>query len=63
MAKDDSFSALSRHLSQAFDYPEGGAKNSQIKRFSTCCSKTDHGRSRPKDAFRDASGLKDEGVP
>ena len=64
MARDDSFSALSGIVSLALDYPEGGAKNSEIKTVLDALFESRyHGRSRPKDAFRDAYGLKDEGVP
>ena len=61
MAKDDSFSTLSGILSQALDYPEGGPKNSQIKAvLDQLFENRYHGRSRPKDTFRDAYGLKDD---
>lgn len=64
MAKDESFSALSQIVSQALDYPVGGSKNSQIKAvLDGLFDSRYHARSRPKDAFRDAYGLKDEGVP
>ena len=64
MARDDSFSTLSGIVSQALDYPEGGAKNSQIKTvLDLLFDNRYHSRSRPKDAFRDAYALRDEGVP
>lgn len=64
MAQDDSFSALSGIISQALDYPEGGPKSSEIKAvLDSLFERRYHARSRPRDAFRDAYGLKDEGVP
>ncbi|CAN5702444.1 hypothetical protein BH24ACI4_BH24ACI4_27750 [soil metagenome] len=64
MAKDESFSALSQIVAQGLDYPVGGSKNSQIKAvLDSLFDSRYHARSRPKDAFRDAYGLKDEGVP
>ena len=64
MATDESFSALSQMIVQGLGYPEGGSKNSQIKAVIDDLFETRyHTRSRPKDAFRDAYGLKDEGVP
>lgn len=64
MAKDESFSALSQIIAQGLDYPDGGPKNSQIKPvLDGLFESRYHARSRPKDAFRDAYGLKDEGVP
>lgn len=64
MAKDESFSALSQIVAQGLAYPVGGAKNSQIKAvLDGLFDSRYHARSRPKDAFRDAYGLKDEGVP
>jgi len=64
MAKDGSFSALTQVISQGLDYPEGPARNSAIKALlDGLFDSRYHTRSRPKDAFRDAYGLKDEGVP
>jgi len=64
MTKDDSFSALSGIVSQALDYPVGGPKHSEIRTVLDALFESRyHGRSRPKDAFRDAYGLKDDGVP
>ena len=64
MANDQSFSALSQIIAQGLDYPEGGPKNSQIRAaLDGLFESRYHARSRPKDAFRDAYGLKDEGVP
>lgn len=64
MANDESFSALSQIIAQGLEYPDGGPKNSQIKAvLDGLFESRYHSRSRPKDAFRDAYGLKDEGVP
>jgi 5-methylcytosine-specific restriction protein B len=64
MAKDTSFSPLGQIIAKALDYPEGGPKNSEIKSvLDGLFGVRYHSRSRPKDAFRDAYGLRDEGVP
>ena len=64
MAKDESLSALSHIIAQGLDYPTGGPKNSQIKTvLDGLFESRYHARSRPKDAFRDAYGLRDDGVP
>jgi 5-methylcytosine-specific restriction protein B len=64
MPKDEALSLLSAILAQALDYPEGGPKNSQIRTALDGLFETRyHGRSRPKDGFRDAYGLRGEGVP
>jgi len=64
MAKDTSFAPLSQIIAKALDYPEGGSKNSEIKTvLDRLFGVRYHSRSRPKDGFRDAYGLKDEGVP
>lgn len=64
MATDESFSALSQIIVQGLAYPDGGPKNSRIKAvMDGLFDSRYHARSRPKDAFRDAYGLKDEGVP
>lgn len=64
MAADESFATLSQILAQGLDYPVGGPKNSQIKAvLDGLFDSRYHSRSRPKDAFRDAYALKDEGVP
>ena len=64
MVKDESFSALSQIIVQGLDYLDGGPKNSQIRAvLDGLFESRYHARNRPKDAFRDAYGLKDEGVP
>jgi len=64
MAKDESFSTLSGIIAQGLGYPEGGSKSSQIKAvLDSLFDSRYHSRSRPKDAFRDAYGLRDDGVP
>lgn len=66
MAKDESFSALSGIIAQAVEYWKGGPKDSHIKTvLDDLFESRYHARSRPKEAFRDAYGLKDkdDGVP
>ena len=64
MPKDEAFSVLSQIVAQGLDYPEGASKNSQVKAaLDALFDGRYHARSRPKDAFRDAYGLRDEGVP
>jgi 5-methylcytosine-specific restriction protein B len=64
MVKDASFVRLTEIIAQAADYPEGGPKNSKIKDvLGALFGSRYHLKSLPKEAFRDAYGLKDEGVP
>src|SRR5262245_39976774 len=64
MSKDDSFSVLGDIISRALDYPDSGVKTSQIKPvLDSLFESRYHSRNGPKDALRDAYGLKEEGVP
>ena len=56
--------AHARSSPRAWTIQTVGPKNSQIKAvLDGLFESRYHARSRPKDAFRDAYGLKDEGVP
>jgi len=64
MAKEHSFSGLSQIIAMGLEYPEGGPKHSAIKSvLDNLFEGRYHSKSRPKDAFRDAYGLKEDGVP
>lgn len=64
MVKEDAFSGLCQLIALGLEYPEGGSKQSAIKSIlDDLFESRYHSRSRPKDAFRDAYGLKDDGVP
>src|SRR5262245_36590859 len=63
MAKDESFSALSQIIARRLDYP-CESKTSEIRSvLDGLFESRYHSRSRPKDAFRDAYGLREDGVP
>jgi 5-methylcytosine-specific restriction enzyme B len=64
MANDESLSTLGQIIARGLDQSDGGAKHSTIKAALDGLFDTRyHARSRPKDAFRDAYGLRDEGIP
>lgn len=65
MANNDSFHDLYSIVARGLDYPDGEpTKTSQIKAVLDGLFDTRyHSRHRLKDAYRDAYGLKDEGVP
>lgn len=64
MTQNTAFAELARIVSLGLDHPQGGSKDSAIRAALDGLFETRyHSRSKPKDSFRDAYALRDDGVP
>ena len=64
MTKDDNFATLVKIISLGLEHTNKDSKDSAIKNALDGMFETRyHARRPPKDSFRDAHALKDDGVP